>query len=235
MKNRLLLGLAFGFGVLAGFLLFWMVEAFPGSAAPAEERTFSETPELPADTAVARVPPPARAEARAAERDTLTGGAPPADLPETPRLEQGPLVSSGGLAIPVQGIEPDDLTDTFTASRSQGRAHNAIDIMAPKNTPVVAAVTGRILRLFTSDKGGLTIYQLGPDDRTVYYYAHLDHYADGLEVGREVRQGDVIAYVGDTGNAAPGNYHLHFAIWTVDDPKHFWDGDPINPYPLLAD
>lgn len=107
--------------------------------------------------------------------------------------------------------------------------------MAPRNTPVLAAATGSIKRLFTSEQGGLTIYQLGTDQKTVYYYAHLDHYAEGLSEGRTVRQGEAIAYVGDTGNAGPGNYHLHFAIWVVDDPRHFWTGVNINPYPLLTE
>jgi murein DD-endopeptidase MepM/ murein hydrolase activator NlpD len=112
--------------------------------------------------------------------------------------------------------------------------HNAIDIMASKGTPVVAAADGTIVRLFQSDKGGTTLYVRGADDRTIYYYAHLDHYAEGIAENKYVRRGEVIAYVGDTGNAGAGNYHLHFAIWTVDDPKRYWDGANVNPYPLLT-
>lgn len=135
--------------------------------------------------------------------------------------------------IPVVGVKPEQLQDTFTAARSEGRVHDAIDIPAAHNAPVVAATEGRILKLFQSARGGVTIYELGADERTVYYYAHLDHYADGLTEGKLVKQGETIAYVGDTGNAGAGNYHLHFAIWTVSDPKHFWDGANVNPYPLL--
>ena len=124
--------------------------------------------------------------------------------------------------------------DTFEAARSEGRTHNAIDILAPRGTAVVAAAPGEVLRLFTSDKGGITVYQLGDDGRTVYYYAHLDAYAPGLAVGQRLRRGQPIGEVGDTGNAAPGNTHLHFAIWRITDRADFWDGDPVNPYSLLA-
>jgi murein DD-endopeptidase MepM/ murein hydrolase activator NlpD len=124
--------------------------------------------------------------------------------------------------------------DTYTAARGAGRSHEAIDILAPRGTPVLAAAAGRVLRLFTSDRGGLTVYVLGTDERTVYYYAHLDGYARGLAADRRVRRGEVIGYVGDSGNAAPGNTHLHFAIWRVADPRDFWDGEPLNPYPLLG-
>ena len=143
-------------------------------------------------------------------------------------------VAPSGLAIPVAGIATDELVDTFTDARSEGRVHNAIDILAPRGTPVVAAVTGEVLRLFTSEKGGLTVYQLGPDERTVYYYAHLDAYAPGLESGQTVPLGFPIGTVGDSGNAAPGNTHLHFAIWRITDRASFWDGESVNPYPLLA-
>ena len=124
--------------------------------------------------------------------------------------------------------------DTFQAARSEGRTHNAIDILAPRGTPVVAAAPGEVMRLFTSDKGGLTVYVLGDDRQTVSYYAHLDAYAPGLRTGQRVRRGQVLGEVGDTGNAAPGNTHLHFALWRTEDAADFWDGTPVNPYPLLA-
>lgn len=142
--------------------------------------------------------------------------------------------SRNGLLIPVAGVSREQLVDTFTAARSEGRTHNALDIVAARGTPVLAATDGRLLRMFTSEKGGLTIYQIGTDERTVYYYAHLDRYADNLKDGQTLRRGDVIGYVGDTGNSGAGNYHLHFAVWTVTDPKRFYDGDNINPYPLFT-
>lgn len=105
--------------------------------------------------------------------------------------------------------------------------------MAARGTPVLAAADGTVVKLFNSEKGGITIYQLSTDQKVVYYYAHLDSYADGLTEGKRVRQGEVIGAVGDTGNAGPGNYHLHFAIWLISDPKHYWTGVNLNPYPLL--
>jgi murein DD-endopeptidase MepM/ murein hydrolase activator NlpD len=147
-----------------------------------------------------------------------------------------PTVAPSGasrLQIPVAGIRSDQLLDTFQAARSEGRSHDAIDIAAPRGTPVLAAADGRIVKLWQSVPGGTTIYQLDPDNRTIYYYAHLDRYADGLAEGQVVRRGQVIAYVGDTGNAGAGNYHLHFSVSIVSDPKRYWDGTNINPYPLL--
>lgn len=141
----------------------------------------------------------------------------------------------GGLLLPVGGVAPDELVDTFTEARGQGRVHNALDIMAPRGRPVLAAAPGTVLRLFESERGGLTIYQLDPDGETVYYYAHLDAYRPGLVAGQEVARGDTLGTVGDSGNAAPGNTHLHFAMWTVADSTQFWDGEPINPYPILRD
>jgi len=143
------------------------------------------------------------------------------------------MIKSDALTIPVAGVRPEQLRDTFNEARSEGRTHNALDIMASCGTPTVAATAGKIIKLFQSARGGITIYQLGADNRTVYYYAHLARYADGLTEGRFARQGEVIGYVGDTGNVAPGGCHLHFAIWIVTDPKRYWDGENINPYPLL--
>ncbi|MDQ5844993.1 MAG: M23 family metallopeptidase [Acidobacteriota bacterium] len=157
------------------------------------------------------------------------------DTNQPPQTEQ-PLSSFVGtvkLIIPVAGVKPDQLLDTFADARSEGRAHDAIDIPAAAGTPVVAASDGEIVRLFQSDRGGTTISQLSPDKRLVFYYAHLQRYADGLYAGKFVRQGEVIGYVGDTGNAGPGNYHLHFSIAAIADPKRYWEGTNINPYPLL--
>ncbi len=137
------------------------------------------------------------------------------------------------LIIPVEGVRPDDLRDTFNASRSGGRTHRAIDIMAPCGTPVLAATDGEIVRVVHNARGGNTIYQMCDDRKLVFYYAHLDRYADDLAKGQYARQGEVIGYVGDTGNAGAGNCHLHFSIWAITDPKKYWEGDNINPYPIL--
>jgi murein DD-endopeptidase MepM/ murein hydrolase activator NlpD len=154
---------------------------------------------------------------------------PPPISPESPTQEG----VTGNLIIPVAGVRPDQLQDTFAQSRSEGRVHDAIDILAPKGTSVLAAADGTIVKLFHSDRGGTTIYQSSVDRKFIYYYAHLDRYADGLTEGHFAKQGETIAYVGDTGNAGAGNYHLHFSIAVVSDPKRYWEGRNINPYPLL--
>ena len=159
---------------------------------------------------------------------------PPEPTP-IPEPEPANFVGQVNLIIPVAGVRPDQLIDTFDDARSEGRVHDAIDIPAAAETPVIAAADGKILKLFNSDRGGTTIYQLNADQDLVFYYAHLSRYADGLTEGSEVKQGQVIAYVGDTGNAGTGNYHLHFSIAAVSDPKRYWEGTNINPYPLLHD
>lgn len=138
-----------------------------------------------------------------------------------------------GLMIPVAGVKPEQLLDTFSDSRSEGRSHDSIDIMAPAGTPVLAATTGELIKFFDSERGGITIYQLTEDRRFLLYYAHLQRRADGLAVGMKVTKGTTIGYVGDTGNAGPGNNHLHFSIAIVTDPKRTWEGTNINPYPIL--
>lgn len=150
-----------------------------------------------------------------------------------PSSSPTPPVGSAALLIPVAGVRPDQLLDTYADARSEGRVHNAIDIIATRGTPVIAAANGRIVKLFYSERGGITIYQLSADERMIYYYAHLDRYADGLTENHAARQGEVIGYVGDTGNAGSGNYHLHFSISAIANPKRYWDGVNINPYPLL--
>ena len=136
------------------------------------------------------------------------------------------------LRIPVQGVAAAALRDGYAEPRGGG-PHEALDIAAPTGTPVVAADDGRVAKLFTSRAGGLTVYVLGPQERFVYYYAHLDRYRDGLREGTSVRKGDVLGYVGASGNAR-GVPHLHFAIARVSDPARWWAGRPVNPYPLLA-
>jgi murein DD-endopeptidase MepM/ murein hydrolase activator NlpD len=151
----------------------------------------------------------------------------------SPTISEAPSQSPARLVIPVAGVRPDQLRDTFSESRSEGRVHDAIDIPAARGTAVLAAADGPIVKLFQSERGGTTVYQLSTDGQFVYYYAHLDRYADGLAEGHFAKQGETIAYVGDSGNAGPGNYHLHFSIAEISNPKDFWHGKNINPYPLL--
>ena len=137
------------------------------------------------------------------------------------------------LLVPVRGVRIDQLHDNYEQPRGGGRIHRAIDILAPQGTPVIAAVDGTIRKLFTSKAGGLTIYQFDRDEKRLYYYAHLDSYANGLAESAFVKQGTVIGYVGITGNAA-GTPHLHFSIEDLPPTKEWWKGEPVNPYPLLT-
>ena len=137
------------------------------------------------------------------------------------------------LMIPVAGIGAHDLVDTYSARRSGGRTHNAIDILAPRGTPVLAASDGTIVRRHANRLGGKVLYLRSPDGRYDFYYAHLDGYAEGIEEDVEVRQGDVLGYVGTTGNAPPNTPHLHFQVLRTSGSGRFSHGSPVNPYPLL--
>jgi murein DD-endopeptidase MepM/ murein hydrolase activator NlpD len=151
-------------------------------------------------------------------------------------IAEGVEVGPAGLAIPVSGIKADQLTDTFTQARAGGaRIHDAIDIMADEGTPVIAATDGKVEKLFFSKGGGgITIYVRSPDQRWAYYYAHLQGYAPGLAEGQQVKRGEVIGRVGHTGNASAEGPHLHFAINRMEPGQQWYQGQPINPYPLLA-
>jgi len=139
-----------------------------------------------------------------------------------------------GLLVPVQGVAAGDLHDTFGDARGSERSHEALDIMAPAGTPVLAVADGHIEKLFDSDRGGLTLYQFEPSGRWSYYYAHLQAYAPGLAEGAALKRGQVIGYVGSTGNADPAAPHLHFAVFALTPERQWWTGTPVNPYPLLG-
>lgn len=185
--------------------------------------------------------PPSTSKTPATLSSTQTPGSLNGESTPTPENNATPndLAHTGGFVftpqpiIPVVGVKSDQLLDTFTDARSEGRVHDAIDIPAPAGTPVVAAADGEIIKLFQSERGGTTIYQLSTDKKFVFYYAHLQRYAEGVVAGKFAKQGEVIGYVGDTGNAGAGNFHLHFSISMVADPKRYWEGTNINPYPLL--
>lgn len=145
-----------------------------------------------------------------------------------------PVAAPSGLVIPVQGIAATQLIDTFAQARGENRVHDAIDIMAPHGTPVLAVADGTVAKLFESKAGGTTLYQFDPSGRYVYYYAHLQGYATGVVEGKVLKRGEVIAYVGSTGNANPDGPHLHFAIGALTPEKKWWDYTAINPYPLLS-
>ena len=140
----------------------------------------------------------------------------------------------GPLLIPVAGVEAKHLFDTFSQSRGGGRPHEARDIAAPRGTPVFAVDDGKVVKLFNSKPGGLTVYQFDPAQERAYYYAHLDSYAPGLAEKQDVKRGELLGYVGSTGNANPAAPHLHFAIFALGPEKRWWQGTAINPYPFFA-
>jgi murein DD-endopeptidase MepM/ murein hydrolase activator NlpD len=148
------------------------------------------------------------------------------------REERWRAEASAGLVIPVAGVRAAELKNTYGAARSGGRAHKGVDIFAAKGTPVVAAAAGVIVKRDSNAVGGISVYQRDLDARTIYYYAHLNGWRAGLKEGDLVRQGDVIGYVGSTGNVS-GSPHLHFAVFTVIDPNRWWKGRDLNPYTLL--
>ena len=157
-----------------------------------------------------------------------------AEIPTTTTLPPAAAQSVNAITIPVAGVQRADLKDTFSDPRT-GHLHGALDIMAPRGTPVLAAVDGTIRKLFNSRAGGITIYEFDEPEAMNYYYAHLDRYADGLREGMKVRRGDVIGYVGSTGNAPAHAPHLHFAVSVLPPTKEWWKGEAIDPYPLLME
>ena len=158
----------------------------------------------------------------------------PAPTTERAAAARGNPQPEAQLLIPVRGVSPRELTDTFADDRG-GRRHEAVDIMAPAGTPVVAAAPGTVEKLFRSAAGGNTIYVRSPDRRTVYYYAHLQRYAAGLTEGQTVERGDELGIVGSSGNADPGAPHLHFAVWRSNPTAGWWEtGKAVDPYPLLT-
>lgn len=233
-KGLPLAGLAgFALGAATVLLIVWLYGGSNGggtaSAPPAQEPPAQEpaTAAPPVTSAPASPTPQSAAPPAAAVPST---GAPPPLLTTPPDdlLERD-------LLVPVQGVPRKGLQDTYDDARGQGRVHNAIDIMATRGTPVLAVEAGRIAKLFTSKLGGLTIYQYDPTETYCYYYAHLDRYAPGIKEGDQVSRGQVIAYVGSTGDASPDGPHLHFEITRLHADKKWWKGDAINPYPILRE
>jgi murein DD-endopeptidase MepM/ murein hydrolase activator NlpD len=229
---RVLLIVVVAFTGLAVFV--WARGRYAGPEPPAPVTSTSPAPPLHGSSPLpSATTPPAGTPAI----DQSFGEPNPEATPQASHSTDAPLADSFvgtlKLIIPVVGVKPDQLIDTFSDARSEGRVHDAIDIPAAAGTSVVAVADGEIIRLFQSERGGTTIYQRSADRKLVFYYAHLQRYADGLAIGAYVKQGEVIAYVGDTGNAGAGNFHLHFSISVPADPKRYWEGTNINPYPLL--
>jgi murein DD-endopeptidase MepM/ murein hydrolase activator NlpD len=156
---------------------------------------------------------------------------------DVPRMGTDPVAElrRHDLRLPIDDAEVDDMKGGFAQQRGGGRGHEAVDILAPRHTPVRAVEDGRIARLFFSKAGGITVYQFDPSGRYCYYYAHLERYAPGLKEGMKVQKGDVLGYVGTTGNAPPNTPHLHFAIFQLTDTRRWWEGKPIDPYLVYRD
>ncbi len=219
----------FGIGVACGFIIGAALVAILitkygqiAGVQPASARVSTDDGLADVDSPVIEVRP-----AAASTPVATTGSAgpvvaaPPADL------------TGRDFELPVEGVKSEQLVRSFEDRRSGSRAHEAIDILAPRNTPVKAVEGGTIARLFESKAGGTTIYQFDPTKQYCYYYAHLERYAEGLHEGDNVRRGQVIGYVGTSGNAPKNTPHLHFAIFKLTDAKRWWEGTPIDPFDVL--
>jgi murein DD-endopeptidase MepM/ murein hydrolase activator NlpD len=228
--------MTFLLGVLvgAGGLFVWLRQM------PHEPAT---APAVAANTGSLPAPPPEGVAVKLPPVPQVMPDLTELDLPLRPAGTDTPVSAAGTapaaaaapgkLLVPVDGMPLSKITDNYDQPRGNERHHEALDIMAPKGTKVVAVADGKIVKLFTSKPGGLTVYQFDPTEKYAYYYAHLDRYADGLQEGAQVKRGDLIGYVGATGNADPNAPHLHFAVFELTPEKQWWKGTPVDPYPLL--
>ena len=205
----------FALGFAAGMVFLAAILWSTGSLLPSQALAAPNAPEAVRFTQPAPMPPPAQ------PPDAAPAVHPPA-----------PPAVSPTLGMPLAGVDPHTLQSSF-AQRRNGHAHEALDIMAPRGTEVLAVAQGNVVKLFTSKPGGLTVYQFDDSRSWCYYYAHLDHYAPGLKEGMLLRKGDVLGYVGSTGDASPDAPHLHFAVFELGPEKHWWQGTAVDPLPLL--
>jgi murein DD-endopeptidase MepM/ murein hydrolase activator NlpD len=225
--------ITFILGVLVGAaILFVALQDVPEKPATEVAATAPAAPGIPASQIEGQLPP----------APVVVPNLEDADLPLRPTPDANaaagsaaPTTMPGKLLVPVQGIKSAQLTDTFYQPRGEQRQHEALDIMAPTGTPVLAVADGKVAKLFHSKPGGLTVYQFDPTEQFAYYYAHLDRYADGIAEGMEVKRGTLIGYVGVTGNSDPNAPHLHFAVVALTPEKQWWKGTPLNPFPLMSD
>ena len=221
-----MLAVGFCLGSLATTYIVWRRTALVGVSAP-------QSPPAAAVVTAPTIGPvesPAEASANAAP-DVMTAHA-PADLPPASAATDLETLRQKALRIPIDGVTRAALQPSFAHLRGT-RMHEAIDILAPRGTEVRAVESGVVAKLFVSDRGGITVYQYDPSGAFCYYYAHLDRYADGLTEGQQIRAGDVVGYVGTTGNAPPETPHLHFAIFRLHEAGRWWEGTAIDPYEVL--
>jgi len=225
--------ITFVLGALVGAaILFVALQDVPDKPATEVAAAAPAAPGIPASQIEGQLPP----------APVVMPNLEDADLPLRPTPDAtaaagsaAPTTMPGKLLVPVQGIKSAQLTDTFYQPRGEQRQHEALDIMAPTGTPVVAVADGKVAKLFHSKPGGLTVYQFDPTGQFAYYYAHLDRYADGIAEGMELKRGTLIGYVGVTGNSDPNAPHLHFAVVALTPEKQWWKGTPLNPFPLMSD
>ena len=210
-------------GFLAGMLVMAaIVVMFPSGAASVVAPSTNTQAKV-------EVKPTKKEEPTPVSPPPVTASSPPPEVIGYPNND----LRRRNLTLPVQGIKREDLTDTFNDMRGTSRRHEALDVLAPRNTPVLAVEDGTVAKLFVSEAGGLTLYQFDPASQYAYYYAHLERYADGLKEGAPVKRGQVIGYVGTTGNAPRDTPHLHFAIFKLGEDKKWWEGTPVDPYSVL--
>jgi len=220
-RTAVIVGLSFALGALTDVALTWRLHEFDRGA-PISEESF-----VSAAAAITPASPAPGTDGHAAA--VATNGA----VAESAAVS---ALSERKLLLPVEGVRPESLHDSYTDARSNGsRSHEALDIMAARGTPVRAVEDGTIAKLFTSKAGGLTIYQFDRTGTFCYYYAHLDRYAPGIAERGTVKRGELLGYVGSTGNASPDAPHLHFAVFRLGPEKVWWRGDPLNPYPLFTE
>ena len=210
-------------GFLGGMMVMAaLVTMFPSGAAVVAEPLIQAAPR--------------KVEVKPTKKEEPTPVAPPPSAATTtPALTMTAIddLRNRQLTLPVQGIKREQLRDTFNETRGSSRKHEALDVLAPRNTPILAVEDGKVARLFLSDAGGITIYQFDPSETYCYYYAHLDRYADGLKEGMTIKRGQVLGYVGTTGNAPRNTPHLHFAIFKMGEDKRWWQGTAVDPYSVL--
>lgn len=225
--------LLFLIGVFVGANIVYFV--MTRDAAPSDGAAVSRPLVATAPTRTpAAVEPGAAAEPGASAPQPPAPTPPPAMPRSATVTPAGVVLAPSGLALPLPNLQPAQLVDTYEQARGSDRRHDAIDILAPAGTPVLAVTDGHVEKLFSSEQGGLTLYQFEPSGRYVYYYAHLQGYAPGVVEGKALKRGELIGYVGSTGNANPAAPHLHFAISVLGPERKWWKATPVNPYPLLG-
>jgi peptidoglycan LD-endopeptidase LytH len=217
---------AFRYLVAAGLLGF-VLGAFVVGSLGARSPLRTALPIAAVKTTVGAVDEPSNAVVEVPAPTSGKSGIIPPSAPEARDL------AARALTIPVEGVSANKLVRSYHDARTGGREHEALDILAPRNTPVVAVEDGTVAKLFFSKAGGNTVYQFDPGREYSYYYAHLERYADGLKEGDPIHRGQTIGYVGTSGNAPKDTPHLHFAIFRLTPDKHWWEGTPVDPYDIL--